>query len=116
MNYELLDYCKQNNITFTRSRAYKKNDQAHVEEKNGSIVRRLIGYDSYETEAAWEVMCRLYAVLRLYINFFQPTVCSSDAEQGFQQIANKYSNLMANKTAHSDTVILRFFPPSATDF
>ena len=74
MNYERLDYCKQNNITFTRSRAYKKNDQAHVEEKNGSIVRRLIGYDRYETEAAWEVMCRLYAVLRLYINFFQPTL------------------------------------------
>jgi len=59
-------YCEKNMITFTRSRAYKKNDQAHIEEKNGSIVRRLIGYDRYETEAAWEVMCSLYAILRLY--------------------------------------------------
>jgi hypothetical protein len=74
INYDVMDYCEKQQITFTRSRAYKKNDQAHVEEKNGSIVRRLIGYDRYETEAAWEVMCRLYAVLRLYINFFQPSL------------------------------------------
>jgi hypothetical protein len=74
INYDVMDYCEKNKITFTRSRAYKKNDQAHVEEKNGSIVRRLIGYDRYETEAAWESMCNLYAVLRLYINFFQPTL------------------------------------------
>jgi len=48
INYELLNFCKSQKITFTRSRAYKKNDQAHVEEKNGSIVRRLVGYDRYE--------------------------------------------------------------------
>ena len=41
INYELLKFCKSQQITFTRSRAYRKNDQAHVEEKNGSIVRRL---------------------------------------------------------------------------
>ena len=74
INYDLMNYCEQNKITFTRSRAYKKNDQAHVEQKNGSIVRRLVGYDRYETEAAWEALCELYSVLRLYINFFQPTL------------------------------------------
>lgn len=74
INYDVVGYCEENNITFTRSRAYKKNDQAHVEQKNGSIVRRLIGYDRYETEGAWEAMCELYAVLRLYINFFQPSL------------------------------------------
>ncbi len=63
INYEVMSYCEKNAITFTRSRAYKKNDQAHVEQKNGSIVRRLIGYDRYEAEAAWEAMCNLYAVL-----------------------------------------------------
>ena len=63
-------YCKKNSITFTRSRPYKKNDQAYVEQKNGSIVRRIIGYDRYEEEAAWEIMCELYSVLRLYVNFF----------------------------------------------
>jgi hypothetical protein len=48
INYEVLDYCEVNKITFTRSRAYKKNDQAFVEEKNGSVVRRLAGYDRFE--------------------------------------------------------------------
>ncbi len=74
INYDVLDYCTENNITFTRSRAYTKNDQAQVEQKNGSIVRRLIGYDRYETEEAWETLCALYAVLRLYINCFQPSL------------------------------------------
>jgi len=52
INYELLHFCESKQITFTRSRTYRKNDQAHVEEKNGSIVRKIIGYDRYEgTEA-----------------------------------------------------------------
>jgi len=48
INYDLLRYCEREKITFTRSRTYRKNDQAHVEEKNGSVVRRLVGYDRYE--------------------------------------------------------------------
>ena len=74
INYELLNFCKAQKITFTRSRAYKKNDQAHVEEKNGSIVRRLVGYDRYEGLDAWHVLVDLYAVLRLYVNYFQPSL------------------------------------------
>lgn len=54
LNYEMIDYCKQEEITFTRGRAYKKNDQCFVEQKNGSIVRQLVGYDRYEGE----VPCR----------------------------------------------------------
>jgi hypothetical protein len=56
INYELLNFCKSQKITFTRSRAYKKNDQADVEEKNGSIVRRLVGYDRYEGTEAWHAL------------------------------------------------------------
>lgn len=74
INYALLEFCKSNSITFTRSRAYKKNDQAHVEEKNGSIIRRLIGYDRYEGIDAYNALSELYAVLRLYVNFFQPSL------------------------------------------
>ena len=48
LNYGLLDYCAREEITFTRSRTYKKNDQCHVEEKNGSVVRRFVGYDRFE--------------------------------------------------------------------
>ena len=74
INYALLDFCRIHKITFTRSRAYKKNDQAHVEEKNGSIVRRLIGYDRFEGLDAYNALSELYATLRLYINFFQPSL------------------------------------------
>lgn len=74
INYTLLAWCEENGITFTRSREYKKNDQAHVEEKNGSVVRRLIGYDRYEGVESWRLLSMLYRVSRLYINFFQPTM------------------------------------------
>lgn len=74
INYELLGYCQREQITFTRSRVHKKNDQAHVEEKNGSIVRRLIGYDRYEGGDAWRALSALYQVLRLYVNHFQPSM------------------------------------------
>jgi hypothetical protein len=67
-------YCRQEKITFTRSRAYKKNDSCHVEQKNGNIVRRLVGYDRYSSRAAYQCLERLYATVRLYVNFFQPTM------------------------------------------
>ncbi|MDZ7262553.1 MAG: transposase family protein [candidate division KSB1 bacterium] len=67
-------YCRQNTITFTRSRAYKKNDSCHVEQKNGNVVRRLVGYDRYTSKEAYRCLERLYHLVRLYINFFQPTM------------------------------------------
>lgn len=48
INYELLNYNESKQITFTRVRTYKKNDLAFVEEKNGSVVRRLVGYNRYQ--------------------------------------------------------------------
>src|SRR5262249_41239854 len=53
---------------------YRKNDQAHVEEKNGSVVRRLVGYDRFEGSQSLEAMMQLYLVSRLYINYFQPSM------------------------------------------
>lgn len=70
INHGLLNWCQAQRVTFTRSREYKKNDQAHVEEKNGSIVRRLIGYDRYEGEDSWRRLQHIYREARLYINFF----------------------------------------------
>ena len=67
-------YCHKQGITFTRSRAYKKNDSCHVEQKNGNVVRRLVGYDRYTSKAAYQCLERLYYDVRLYINFFQPTM------------------------------------------
>ncbi len=74
INDLLYHYCLSEKITFTRSRPYRKNDQAHVEQKNWSVVRRLIGYDRFETEAEYLLLQSIYADLRLYANFFQPVL------------------------------------------
>jgi hypothetical protein len=74
INQRLFTYCHQQGITFTRSRAYKKNDSCHVEQKNGNVVRRLVGYDRYTSKAAYQCLERLYSNVRLYMNFFQPTM------------------------------------------
>ena len=75
INETLLRYCQAEQITFTRSRPYQKNDQAHVEQKNWSVVRHTIGYDRLETPEELALLHSIYADLRLYINFFQP--CSN---------------------------------------
>jgi len=72
MNEAVFDFCKATGIELTRSRAYKKNDQAWVEQKNGSVVRRLVGYGRLRGLEATETLASPYAVSRLYINFFQP--------------------------------------------
>jgi hypothetical protein len=74
INQRLYNYCCDEGIKFTRSRSYKKNDSCHVEQKNWSVVRRLIGYDRYSSRAALEALNRVYDLLRLYINFFQPVM------------------------------------------
>ncbi len=65
-------YCQREAITFTRGRAYRKNDSAHVEQKNGAIVRRWVGYDRFTTKAAYAALQVVYRLLRLHVNFFQP--------------------------------------------
>jgi hypothetical protein len=70
MNDTLWDYCQEQGIVFTCSRAYHKNDQAWVEQKNGAIVRKLIGYGRLEGLSAMAALRRLYEDSRLYINFF----------------------------------------------
>jgi hypothetical protein len=72
INHHLWRYCQQQHIEFTRSRSYKKNDQAHVEQKNWSAVRRLVGYDRYTSKAAYHQLEYLYPLVRLHTNFFQP--------------------------------------------
>ena len=74
INQHLYNYCQRSGITFTRSRSYKKNDSCHVEQKNWSVVRRLVGYDRYNSRPALEALNRVYDLLRLYVNFFQPVM------------------------------------------
>jgi len=75
INHHLWRHCEHEHIDFTRSRPYKKDDNAHIEQKNWTHVRKLIGWDRYDTPAAVQAMNDLYAnELRLYMNFFQPSV------------------------------------------
>jgi hypothetical protein len=67
-------YCLAEKITFTRSRPYQKNDQAHVEQQNWSVVHHTVGYDRWETQEELLLLESIYDDLRLYINFFQPSL------------------------------------------
>lgn len=72
INHQLIRYCTERSITFTRSRPYRKNDNCFVEQKNWPVVRQQVGYARYDTAAELEVLRELYGHLRSYVNFFQP--------------------------------------------
>jgi lambda repressor-like predicted transcriptional regulator len=75
INYPIIRFFEKRKkyIQFTRSREYCKNDNAHVEEKNYSIVREYIGYERYDTDEALQILNDLYSnELYLLINFFIP--------------------------------------------
>ena len=75
INHHLLRWCTDEKIEFTRSRPYKKDDNAHIEQKNWTHVRKFIGYDRYDTDEAVDAMNDLYEnELRLWMNLFQPSV------------------------------------------
>ena len=75
INWVLDKYCRDSKVQRFRSRPYKKNDQAHIEQKNWTHVRKLIGYDRYDTQAAVDAMNDLYRhEWRLFCNMFLPSV------------------------------------------
>ncbi len=90
LNGTLYDYCDGKPIIFTRSRPYKKNDQCYVEQKNGAIVRRFVGYDRFEGVEACRVLTELYYHLRLYINFFQPSLKLIVKKRVGSRVVKKY--------------------------
>jgi predicted RNA-binding protein Jag len=73
INDTLLAYCQRKNLKFTRSRPYQKNDQAWVEQKNGAVIRRFVGYERFSGIIAGRLFGQLYQALRLYVNYFQPS-------------------------------------------
>jgi hypothetical protein len=90
INHHLVNYCKKERITFTRGRPYKKNDNCYVEQKNFSVVRRAIGYCRYETEEELRILNKLYANLRLYINYFQPVMKLQSKERIGSKVKKHY--------------------------
>lgn len=104
INEMLLQYCQYQKITFTRSRPYHKNDQAHVEQKNWSVVRHLVGYDRFETAVEYNLLQSIYADLSLYFNFFQPVLklVSKEIVEGrtikhYDTAATPYQRALASK-------------------
>jgi hypothetical protein len=90
MSQSVFDYCKARGLEQTRSRAYKKNDQAWVEQKNGAVVRRLAGYGRLSGAEATKALALLYVSSRLYINFFQPSFKLKSKTRDGARVNKKY--------------------------
>jgi hypothetical protein len=94
INDTLVSYCLDNKIELTRCRPYKKNDQAWIEQKNGAVVRRMVGYGRLEGAQTAAVLNRLFTSARLFVNFFQP------------------SFKLLSKTREGAKVIKKYHPPA----
>jgi hypothetical protein len=90
INGELYRYCLKEEITFTRARAYRKNDNCYVEQKNWSVVRRALGYLRYDTQGELEIINRLHGYLRLYTNHFQPVMKMIEKTREGSRVKKKY--------------------------
>ena len=90
INAQLEHYCKEQKITFTRSRPYRKNDNCFVEQKNFSVVRRAVGYARYDTEEQLQLLNGLYSYLRLYTNFFMPSMKLKSKERNGSKVKKHY--------------------------
>jgi hypothetical protein len=90
INAHMLAYCIKNEISFTRSRAYKKNDSCFVEQKNYSVVRRNVGYSRYDTEEELCLLNELYIYLDCYTNYFQPVVKLQSKTRVGSRVTKKY--------------------------
>ncbi|MDO9066796.1 MAG: transposase family protein, partial [Chloroflexota bacterium] len=102
INHMLLRYCQQEKIGFTRSRPYKKNDQAHVEERNRYVVRQVVGYDRYENDAV-PALNALWERYRLFTNFYQPvmkltskTRIDGHLKKAYDEAATPYQRVLAS--------------------
>ncbi|MDQ2839541.1 MAG: transposase family protein [Acidobacteriota bacterium] len=90
INETVLNYCKDHKLELTRSRAYKKNDQAWIEQKNGAVVRRLVGYGRLEGTIATAALGKLHEVGRLYVNYFQPSFKLKSKARDGAKVTKKY--------------------------
>jgi hypothetical protein len=90
INETMLNYCREHQLELTRSRAYRKNDQAWIEQKNGAVIRKMVGYGRLEGLGAAAALAMLHDVARLYVNYFQPCFkLKSKVRQG-AKVIKKY--------------------------
>jgi hypothetical protein len=92
INDQLYRYCLKEQITFTRGRAGRKNDNAYVEQKNWSVVRRAVGYGRYDSPEQLALLDALYTHLRLYVNFFLPVMKLKEKERLGSKVKRLYDD------------------------
>jgi hypothetical protein len=84
-------YCRREGLEFSRSRPYKKNDNAYIEQKNWTHVRKVLGYLRYDTATELGLINDLYhRPLRLYKNFFQPVMKLTDKVREGGRVTRRY--------------------------
>jgi hypothetical protein len=112
LNAHWVRWCEQERLTFTRSRPYWKNDQAHGEQKNWSVVRRLLGYDRYEPEAELALLPRVYQWLRLWTNHWQPVVKLIGKDRAGAKVRKRYDTA---QTPYRRVQASAALPPAAQE-
>jgi len=90
INNHLYSYCRDQDIKFTRSRPYRKNDNCFVEQKNYTAVRSYVGYYRYDTQDQLNLLNELYTQMRLYLNYFQPSMKLISKTRSGSKITKKY--------------------------
>jgi len=110
INWHFLRMTKRKQITFTRSRAYRKNDQAHIEQKNWSTVRKIVGYKRLETEKQLKILNQIYKLLSDYLNFFIPTLklvrkehIGSKVKRVYDKAKTPYQRVLEHPSINEDT-------------
>ncbi len=91
INESVTKYCTDQQITFTRSRPYRKNDQAWIEQKNGAVIRHFVGYSRFAGHVAGKTLAHLYRDLRLFVNHFQPSFKLLDKRREGSKVKKSYS-------------------------
>ncbi len=90
VNETMINYCLTHGIELTRSRPWRKNDQAWIEQKNGAVVRKLLGYRRFQGIAAAQAITRLYGASRLFVNFFQPSFKLAEKHRQGAKVSKRY--------------------------
>ena len=120
INHHLLRYCEAHGITFTRGRPYRKNDTCYVEQKNGHVVRRAVGYGRYDTDQELAALNAIYRPLCLLVNFFYPSMklmtktrTGSKVRRSYDDPQTPYHRMLASESV-SDEVKTRLKQQYAT--
>ena len=106
INHLLAGYCEREKITFTRCRPYHKNDQCHVEQKNWTVVRQVVGYSRFEGAQALNQLGQVYRSLRLHVNYFQPSRKLLSKERNGAKVKKTYDTAKTPFQRLTDSGIL----------